>query len=183
MWTSDYLCRPCFMLISVPINEELWLLNALTCGVTLFLWNSYPLNTQSWEDLKLWPSDHGWFATCGFTNSTGILFWLFWWQMSKRWAGAALTSAPIWETHSSQQWMDWLWCVGLSVSLASFFFLCYLWNASLHISLCCRPYHTLLSHLINHAIELNATQQKPERVRGLAFLSLAPHPPNALPIL
>lgn len=42
-----------------------------------------------------------------------------------------------------------------------FFFLCYLLNASLHISLCCRRYRTLPSHLINHSIELDATQQKP----------------------
>lgn len=56
--------------------------------------------------------------------------------------------------------MDGLRCACLSVSLPPFFF-CYLWNTSLHISLCRRPYRTLPSHLINHAIELNATQQKP----------------------
>lgn len=87
--------------------------------------------------------------------------WLFPWQMSwcERWAGAMITSTPIWESHSSQQSKDKLQCACISISAPSF--LCYLWNASPHISHCCRSYRTLPSHLINHAIELNATQQNP----------------------
>lgn len=42
---------------------------------------------------------------------------------------------------------------------------------SLHISLFCRPYRTLPSHLINHTIEVNATQQK-SNLRTLPLLFL-----------
>lgn len=98
------------------------------------------------------------FTASGFLNPPPFFLWLFRWHMRwcKRWAGAALTSAPIWKTHSSQQWIDGLRCACLSISA----FFCYLWNSSLHNSLCCRLYRTLPSRLINHAIELNATQQK-----------------------
>lgn len=93
---------------------------------------------------------------------------LFWWQMSwcKQWAGALHSLPPPYEKLAvvSNEWMD---CdvpaylslfLSLSLSLASFF--CYLWNASLHISLCFKPYRTLPSHLINHVMKLNATRQK-----------------------
>lgn len=76
---------------------------------------------------------------------------------------------------------EWIYCdlpAYLSLSLSLFR---YLWNASLHISLRCRPYRTLPSHLINHAIEVNATQQKPVGSESEVPSSLLLFLPRSLP--
>lgn len=96
-----------------------------------------------------------------------LCFFFFFLLFDGRWADAngeqVLRSLP--PPHEkltvvSSEWMDCSAPAYPSLCLP-FFFFCYLLNASLHISLRCRLYRTLPSHLINHSIELHATQQKP----------------------
>lgn len=97
----------------------------------------------------------------------------WWMSQCKQWAGAALTPTPVWEAHSGP------------IHPSHFLFLCYLWSP--RISLHRRPY--LPSHLINHAIELNATRRKTgwqcERVVYLPptfFFLLPPSPVFPTPL-
>lgn len=79
----------------------------------------------------------------------------------------ALAAAPVWEARSSQRWMDGLLPAYPSLWLPFFFsfsfFVASVKCKSSHLTPPQTVSHSLPSHLINHAIELNATQQKKKR--------------------
>ena len=81
----------------------------------------------------------------------------------------ALAATPTWETRSSQRWMDGLLPAYLSLWLPFFFsFVASVKCMSSHLTPPQTVSHSLPSHLINHAIELNATQQKKKKKGQLA---------------
>ena len=99
-------------------------------------------------------------------NSFIYYFRLFRWQMSwsKQWAGARSLPPPYEKlTAVSGEWMD----CSLTICLSGFpffpFFVASVKCKSSHLTLPQTVSHSLPSHLINHAIELNATQQKKKK--------------------